>query len=83
MDLTAREFIVTVGADNAFTIPEPVAERYGLEPGRRFVVVDRGTTDEFTVRVLPRSYAGQLAACFGQTTGENIEYVRREREDWG
>jgi len=82
MDLTAREFVVTVGAENTLTIPEPVAARYGLEPGRRFVVVDRGTANEFTVRVLPRSYAGQLGACFGQTTGENIEYVRREREGW-
>jgi len=45
MDLTAREFVVTVGAENTLTIPEPVAARYGLEPGRRFVVVDHGTAD--------------------------------------
>ena len=83
MDLAAREFVVTVGADNTLTIPEPLVARHGIEPGRRFVVVDRGTVDEFTVRVLPRSYAGQLGGYFGSTTVENIEYVRSEREGWG
>jgi hypothetical protein len=47
------------------------------------VIVDSGNDDEFTVRILPRSYAGRLAGVFGQTMDENVEYVRQEREDWG
>jgi hypothetical protein len=46
------------------------------------LIVDTGSGDEFTVRVLPRSYARRLAGVFGQTTDENVEYVRRERKEW-
>jgi len=61
---------VTVGAENTLTILEPVAERYGLEPGggsSSWIAA----CDEFTVRVLPRSYAGQLGVCFDRRPGEH------------
>jgi bifunctional DNA-binding transcriptional regulator/antitoxin component of YhaV-PrlF toxin-antitoxin module len=81
--VTVLEIEATVRDKNQLTIPRPVAERHRIEVGQRLVIVDSGADDEFTVRVLPRSYAGRLAGIFGNTTDENVEYVRREREDWG
>jgi bifunctional DNA-binding transcriptional regulator/antitoxin component of YhaV-PrlF toxin-antitoxin module len=81
--MTVLEIEATVRDKNQLTIPRPVAERHGIQPGRRLVIVDAGNDDEFTVRVLPRSYAGRLAGIFGHTTDQNVEDVRREREDWG
>jgi len=72
----------TVREKNQVTIPRAVAERHGIEPGQRVVFVEGEADDEFRVRVLPRSYAGALAGIYGKTTDENVEYVRREREDW-
>lgn len=77
------EFEAAVREKNQLTIPRAVAERHGLEPGRRLMVVDTGAQDEFTVRVLPRTYAGVLADVFNGTTDENVEYVRGERTTWG
>jgi bifunctional DNA-binding transcriptional regulator/antitoxin component of YhaV-PrlF toxin-antitoxin module len=81
--MTVLQIEATVRDKNQMTIPRAVAERHGIEPGRRLVIVDSGNDDEFTVRILPRSYAGRLAGVFGQTMDENVEYVRQEREDWG
>ncbi len=66
---------------NQLTIPQPVADRLGISPGQRLVIVDRGVDDEFTVRVIRSSYAGALAGVFG-TTEENLAYVRGERDAW-
>ena len=77
------EFEAAVREKNQITIPRPVAERHGLTPGQRLVVVDDGVKDEFTIRVLPRSYAGALADVFTGTTEENVDYVRGERAAWG
>ena len=79
--MSKLEIEATVREKNQLTIPRPVAERHGIEPGRRLVIVDTGDAGEFVVRVLPRSYAGALAGVFG-TTGENVAYVRSERESW-
>jgi AbrB family looped-hinge helix DNA binding protein len=75
------EIQATVRTKNQVTIPQPVAERHGIEPGKRLVIVDGGTEDEFTVRVIRPSYAGALAGVFG-TTEQNVAYVRGEREVW-
>ncbi len=68
---------------NQMTIPRAVAERHGLAPGQRLVVIDVGTEREFTVRVVPRTYAGALGDVFAGTMDENVEYVRNERATWG
>lgn len=68
----------TVGEKNQVTVPGPVAERHGIEPGQRVVIVDAGAENEFTVRILPRSHAGALADVFARTTDENVEFVRIE-----
>jgi AbrB family looped-hinge helix DNA binding protein len=79
--MAALEIEATVRTKNQVTIPQAVAERHGIEPGQRLVIVDSGVEDEFTVRVIRPSYAGTLAGVFG-TTEENVAYVRGEREDW-
>jgi bifunctional DNA-binding transcriptional regulator/antitoxin component of YhaV-PrlF toxin-antitoxin module len=76
------EIEATVREKNQVTIPRPVAERHRIEPGHRLVIVDNGEADQFTVRVLPRSYAGLLAGVYGRSTEENLAYVRGEREAW-
>jgi bifunctional DNA-binding transcriptional regulator/antitoxin component of YhaV-PrlF toxin-antitoxin module len=78
---TEIDFLVTVGAENGITIPEPFADRFGIEPGRALVFVDSGSDDEFTVRVVRPTYAGALAGVFG-TTEENVDYLRGERAGW-
>jgi bifunctional DNA-binding transcriptional regulator/antitoxin component of YhaV-PrlF toxin-antitoxin module len=75
------EIEATVRTKNQVTIPQPVADRHGIEPGQRLVIVDRGVRDEFTVRVIRASYAGALAGMFG-TTEENLAYARGERDAW-
>jgi bifunctional DNA-binding transcriptional regulator/antitoxin component of YhaV-PrlF toxin-antitoxin module len=77
------EVEAAVREKNQITIPRAVAERHRLAPGQRLLVVDVGAQDEFTVRVLPRTYAGVLADVFTGTTDENVEYVRGERAAWG
>lgn len=64
------------------TIGRAVAERNGIVPGGRAPLPEPEQKDEFTIRVLPKTYAGALAAVYGRTTDENVEYVRRQREDW-
>jgi bifunctional DNA-binding transcriptional regulator/antitoxin component of YhaV-PrlF toxin-antitoxin module len=78
---TEIDFLVTVGAENGLTIPEPFAERFGIEPGRALVFIDSGSDDEFTVRVVRPTDAGALTGVFG-TTEENVAYVRGERASW-
>jgi AbrB family looped-hinge helix DNA binding protein len=75
------ELEATVRSKNQITIPQAVAERHGISPGRKLVIIDTGAEDEFTVRVIRPSYAGALAGVFG-TTEENVAYVRGEREGW-
>lgn len=77
------EFEAAVREKNQITIPRAVAERHRLAPGQRLVIVDDGVKDEFTIRILPRSYAGALADVFDGTTEENVHYVRGERATWG
>jgi AbrB family looped-hinge helix DNA binding protein len=77
----ALEIEATVRRKNQITIPLAIAERHGIEPGQRLVIIDNGSADEFTVRVLRTSYAGALAGIFG-TTDENVAYVRTERGTW-
>ncbi len=72
----------TLRDKNQVTIPREVAERHKLQPGQKLVIVDDSDQPgQFVVRVIPRTYAGALAGVFG-TTDQNVEYVRREREDW-
>ena len=80
--MTKIEIEAAVREKNQMTIPRPVAERHGITPGQRVVVIDTGAEGEFTVRVLPRSYAGALADVFNGTTDENVDYVRSERATW-
>ena len=75
------EIEATVRTKNQITIPQPVAERHGIEVGQRLVIVDSGVEGEFTVRVIRPSYAGALAGVFG-TTQQNVAYVPGEREAW-
>jgi len=75
------EIEATVRTKNQITIPQTVAERHGIEPGQRLVIIDTGAKDEFTVRVIRSSYAGVLAGIFGSTK-ENVDYARGERETW-
>ena len=76
------EIEAIVRAKNQITIPMAIAERHGIQPGQRLVIVDAGDGDEFTVRVIRQSYAGALAGIFG-ATNENVDYVHDEREAWG
>jgi bifunctional DNA-binding transcriptional regulator/antitoxin component of YhaV-PrlF toxin-antitoxin module len=78
---TEIDFLVTVGAENDLTIPEPFAERFGIEAGRALVFIDSGSDDEFTVRVVRPTDAGALTGVFG-TTEENVAYVHGERASW-
>jgi bifunctional DNA-binding transcriptional regulator/antitoxin component of YhaV-PrlF toxin-antitoxin module len=78
---TEIDFLVTVGAENRLTIPEPFAERFGIEAGRALVFIDSGNDDEFTVRIVRLTDAGALTGVFG-TTEENVAYVRGERATW-
>lgn len=80
--MSLLEIEAIVREKNQLTIPRAVAERHGIEPGRRVVVIETGVADEFMVRVLPKTYAGALAGIYGRTTDENVGYVRGEREDW-
>jgi AbrB family looped-hinge helix DNA binding protein len=70
-----------VRAKNQITIPQSIADRFGIGPGQRVVLVDDGVRDQFTIRVIRSSYAGALSGIFG-TTEENVAYVRGERESW-
>ena len=79
--MEALEIEAIVRTKNQVTIPLAVAERHGIEPGQRLVIVDRGVEDKFTVRIIRPSYAGALAGIFG-TTEENVAYMRGEREAW-
>jgi len=79
--MSMLEIEATVRTKNQVTIPQPVAQRHGIEPGQRLVIVDSGAEDEFTVRIIRPSYAGVLAGVFG-TTEQNVAYVRGEREAW-
>jgi AbrB family looped-hinge helix DNA binding protein len=72
---------VTVQAKNRITIPRPLADRYGIEPGQRLLIVDTGIDDEFTVRVIRNSYAGALTGVYG-TIENSLDYLRGERESW-
>jgi AbrB family looped-hinge helix DNA binding protein len=75
------EIEATVRMKNQITIPQAIADRHGIEPGQRLVIVDTGLDNQFTIRVIRPSYAGALAGIFGSTE-ENVAYVRRERGDW-
>jgi bifunctional DNA-binding transcriptional regulator/antitoxin component of YhaV-PrlF toxin-antitoxin module len=75
------EIPATVRAKNQLTIPQAVAERHGIEPGQRLVVVDTGEVDQFVVRVVRKSYAGALSGVYFSSTEENVAYVRRLREE--
>jgi len=77
----AVEIEATVRTKNQITIPQIVAERHGIGPGQRLLIVDAGVRDEFMVRVIRSSYAGTLAGMFG-TTEENVAHVRGERVGW-
>ena len=44
-----------VRAKNQLTIPQAIAERRGIEPGQRLVVVDTGEEDQFVVRLVRKS----------------------------
>jgi bifunctional DNA-binding transcriptional regulator/antitoxin component of YhaV-PrlF toxin-antitoxin module len=78
---TEIDFLVTVGAENVITIPEPFAKRFGIEAGRALVFIDLGSDYEFTIRVVRPTNTGALAGVFG-TTKENVDYVRGERDSW-
>jgi len=76
------EIEATVRDKNQMTIPRQVAERHRIEPGARVIFLDQGRHGEFTVRVLPSTYAGALTGVYGNSTDDAVEYVRNEREDW-
>jgi bifunctional DNA-binding transcriptional regulator/antitoxin component of YhaV-PrlF toxin-antitoxin module len=78
---TEIDFVVTVEGENRLTIPGTFAERFRIEPGVNVVFMDSGEDSEFTVRVIPSSYAGALAGTFG-TTEQNVAYVHGERASW-
>jgi bifunctional DNA-binding transcriptional regulator/antitoxin component of YhaV-PrlF toxin-antitoxin module len=75
------EIVVTVQAKNEITIPQPIAERNGIELGQRLIIVDDGIDGEFTIRMIRTSYAGALAGVFGDID-ENLAYARGESDAW-
>lgn len=79
--LTPLEIEAIVREKNQITIPRLIADRHGIEPGKRLVMTDTGA-GEFTVRVLPTTYAGTLDEVYGKSMEEHVDYVRRERADW-
>jgi bifunctional DNA-binding transcriptional regulator/antitoxin component of YhaV-PrlF toxin-antitoxin module len=76
------EIPAVVRAKNQLTIPQAIAQRHGIEPGRRLVVVDTGDADEFVVRVVRKSYAGALTGVYGNTPEEIAAYIKGERDAW-
>jgi bifunctional DNA-binding transcriptional regulator/antitoxin component of YhaV-PrlF toxin-antitoxin module len=77
------EIPAVVRAKNQLTIPQAIAARHGIEPGRRLVVVDTGEEDQFVVRIVRKSYAGALTGVFFSSTDENVAFIRRMRdEEW-
>lgn len=78
---TENDSLVTVDAENKLLIPEYFAGRFEIKPGTGLVFTDSGSDVEFTVRVMPPSYAGALAGVFG-TTEENVAHVDGERASW-
>lgn len=76
------EIPAVVRAKNQLTIPQAIAERHGIEPGRRLVVVDTGEEDEFVVRVVRKSYAGALTGIYGDTPAAIAAYIKGEGDAW-
>jgi AbrB family looped-hinge helix DNA binding protein len=79
---TTLEIPATVRGKNQITIPQAIAERHGIEPGRRLVIVDTGDDDQFVVRVVRKSYAGIFSGLYGGTDEERAAYLRTLRENW-
>jgi AbrB family looped-hinge helix DNA binding protein len=79
---TTLEIPATVRGKNQITIPQAIAERHGIEPGRRLVIVDTGEEDQFVVRVVRKSYAGIFSGMYGNTPEEVQAYIRAERDSW-
>ena len=78
-----REIEVHLRKKNQLTLPEPIAERLGVEPGDRLVFeADDEDPTRIRVRPLRRSYAGLLAGVYG-TPEEMAAYLRDERAGWG
>jgi AbrB family looped-hinge helix DNA binding protein len=78
-----QEVEVSLRKKNQITLPEPIAEKLGVEPGDRLVFeADDDGPDRVHVRRIRHSYAGALAGTYG-TAEEAAAYLRGERESWG
>jgi bifunctional DNA-binding transcriptional regulator/antitoxin component of YhaV-PrlF toxin-antitoxin module len=82
MERPSLEIPAVVRGKNQITIPQAIAERHGIEPGRRLVIVDSGDDDQFVVRVVRKSYAGILPGVYGKTDEERAAHLRELRQDW-
>lgn len=66
-------------ARNQLTIPDPIVQAAGLDEGDRFVVdIDPDEPDVVRLRRVRGSYAGALAAVYGDAR----EALAEERESW-
>lgn len=66
-------------ARNQLTIPDPIVQAAGLDEGDRFVVdIDPDEPDVVRLRRVRGSYAGALAAVYGDARVALAE----ERESW-
>jgi AbrB family looped-hinge helix DNA binding protein len=81
--MAVREVEVGLRKKNQLTLPGPIAERLGVEPGDRLVFeTDDNDPDRVHLRRLRRTYAGIFADLF-ETPEEATAYLAEERASWG
>lgn len=66
-------------ARNQLTLPDPIVQAAGLDEGDRFVVdIDPGEPDVIRLRRVRNSYAGAMAAVYGDAG----KALAEERGSW-
>ena len=77
------EAVIKLRDRNQLTLPDRFAQRIGAKEGDRFLI-RFNPAEPAVVRLkrLPDSYAGIATGVYGNTTEENVAYVREERASW-
>jgi bifunctional DNA-binding transcriptional regulator/antitoxin component of YhaV-PrlF toxin-antitoxin module len=74
---------VVVRDRNQLTLPSAIVDARKITRGMRFVVhIDDEHPDVIVLRTIPNTYAGKLKGVYGNSTDDELAYVRGER-DWG
>ena len=81
--MTVHEVEVQLRKKNQLTLPEPIADRLGVQPGDRLVFeTDDADPARVHIRRVRESYAGVLAGVYG-SPDEAAAYLGHERASWG